>query len=165
MSMRSKKLQGSVLVFSLLVLALLLSAALSAAAVVVSGQRSSLATKKSMPAFQIAEGAAENVLRRIYNFDNVRNSLEDDTIDDLVKELFGQGPDGSGKPSCSERTISGRLPSSEGTYTVTFFNGDTPPVAISCSSTAWRTDVVYIKAVGVYNGTVRAIAAAIRPLP
>lgn len=162
LSMRtSTTLRGSVLVFTLLVLTLLLSAALSAAGVVVLGKNSSRATEKSALAFQIADGAAENVLKRIYK-DN------DATLTTLARNLYADG--GQSTPACDSGTVTGSLPqSSSGTYAVTFLDNTGTP--LQCSGTGydtyneWRTKLSKIVSSGAYGSATRAIDIAIEPMP
>lgn len=160
--------RGSVLVFSLLVLAVLLSASLSAALVVIADKSSSRTTEKSVVSFQIADGAVENTLKRIY-----KNS--DQNLDTLASNLYGF----SGNPStCSAGIISGIAPacplsyvgaSNCGTFQVKFLdnNGN----ALQCSGSGfgtyaeWRAKVVYLEAKGTYAGTTRAIKVGVKSLP
>jgi len=153
MTHHTKNLRGSVLVFSRLVLFLLLSAALSTAAVVVSEKKSSRVSEKSVVAFQIADGAVENVLKRVYQH-------TDSTLNDLAGNLFGQSA-GAASPECLNGVITGTLPSSNGTYAVTFF--DNSGDVLGCGDAAWRTQLVRVKSAGIYAGTIRAIDVSIRP--
>ena len=153
--------RGSVLVFTLLILAILLSTALSAAGIVVLGKNSSRATEKSALAFQIADGAAENVLKRIY-----RNS--DATLGTLASNLYADG--GQGTPTCDNGTVIGSLPqASSGTYAVTFLDNTGTP--LQCSGTGydtyseWRTKLSKIVSSGAYGSATRAIDIAIEPIP
>lgn len=151
--------RGSVLVFTLLILAILLSTALSAAGIVVLGKNSSRATEKSALAFQIADGAAENVLKRIY-----KNN--DATLGTLARNLYADG--GQTAPACDNGTVTGSLPqSSSGTYAVTFL--DNTGVPLQCSGTGydtyneWRTKLSKIVSSGAYGSATRAIDIAIEP--
>lgn len=159
MKQQPKKLRGSVLVFTLLVLAVLLSTALSAAGIVVLGKNSSRATEKSALAFQIADGAAENVLKRIYKD-------TDSTLNDLADGLYADTEQGGNGPRCQNGAVTGVLPSaSSGAYTVTFYDSNDDP--LECSGTGyatyneWRTKLVKIISSGVYGGATRAIDIAI----
>ena len=160
MMKQHKQFRGSVLVFALLVLSIFLSIALSTAGIVISDKNSSRATEKSTLAFQIADGAAENVLKRVY-----KNT--DATLNDLTQNLYSNLEQGTqGRPQCnvSSGTISGSLPSaSSGRYEVTFFDGNGAPLA--CGSTTWRTDVKRIVSSGTFGGATRAIDVSIRPAP
>lgn len=172
MNQQHKNLQGSVLVFTLLVLSLLLSVTLSAAGVVVTEKNSSLATQKSALAFQIADGAAEHVLKRIYKD-------TDPTLSSLATALtpvLDRGGDGSQVPTyyvphCVNGAISVmRLPDLDaGKYSVSFY--DTNNELLGCSGTGydtnaeWRTKVARIVSVGTYSGVTRAIDTTIRPAP
>lgn len=151
--------RGSVLVFTLLILAILLSTALSAAGVVVLGKNSSRATEKSALAFQIADGAAENVLKRIY-----RNS--DATLGTLASNLYADG--GQGTPTCDNGTVIGSLPqASSGTYAVTFLDNTGTPLQCSGAGydtySEWRTKLSKIVSSGAYGSATRAIDIAIVP--
>jgi uncharacterized protein (TIGR02145 family) len=148
-----------VLVFTLLILAVILSTTLSAAGIVVLGKNSSRATEKSALAFQIADGAAENVLKRIYKD-------TDDTLNDLANGLYHDPEQGGNGPRCSSGTVTGVLPSaSSGTYAVTFLDSSDDP--LECSGTGyatyseWRTKLAKIVSSGVYGGATRAIDIAI----
>lgn len=158
---KQKKLRGSVLVFSLLVLAILLSAALSSATAVILGKSSSRATEKSALSFQTADGAAENVLKRVYK-------ETDTTLNQLADNLYGSGI-GSSHPTCSSGVISGKLPSSAGTYAVTMLDG--AGVALGCSGAGfssyseWRPKLARIVATGTYAGATRSIDVAVTPSP
>lgn len=161
MYLRKNKLRGSVLVFTLIVLAVLLSATLSAALVVVIDKNSSQTTEKSIVPFQLAEGAAENILKRIYK-------NRDATLDQLASNLHGTGS-ASGKPSCSNGTISGALPSSAGTYEVTLYDNDgnelecNGPGYSTCAE--WRTKAVSLVSTATYARTTRSVSVGIEPDP
>ncbi len=154
--------RGSVLVFTLLILAVLLSTALSAAGIVVLGKNSSRATEKSALAFQIADGAAENVLKRIYKD-------QDTTLNDLASGLYYDPEHTQTRPRCSNGVISGGLPSaSSGLYSVSFLDNTGTP--LQCSGTGyatyneWRTKLSKIVSSGAYGSATRAIDIAIEPL-
>lgn len=142
--------RGSVLVFSLLVLSMLLAMAVSAVSITIATKNSARSTEKSTLAFQLADGAAENVLKRVY-----RDS--DSTLDDLRYGLFRSS--GANPPTCDNGVISGVLPSSAGTYTVTFY--DNSDAQIGCTANGWRASLKYIVAVGSFAGTTRAISVGI----
>ncbi len=153
-------LRGSVLVFTLLILAVILSTALSAAGIVVLGKNSSRATEKSALAFQIADGAAENVLKRIYKD-------TDDTLETLANGLYAEG--GQGRPTCDNGTVRGVLPNaSSGTYAVTFLDYNDDP--LECSGTGyatyneWRRKLAKIISSGSYGSATRAIDIAIESM-
>lgn len=157
---QQKSLKGSILVFTLLVLAILLSAALSSAGIVITGKNSSRATEKSALAFQIADGAAENVLKRVYKD-------TDSTLSQLASNLYRDG-NGTGAPGCQTGgVITGTLPGASGTYSVAFFDNNGAPLA--CSGTGysthneWRTKLVRIVASGSYAGATRAIDVTVKP--
>lgn len=161
MYLRKNKLRGSVLVFTLIVLAVLLSATLSAALVVVIDKNSSLATEKSIVPFQIAEGAAENILKRVYKD-------RDSDLDELARKLYGTGIT-SGEPSCSNGTISGILPSSSGTYEVTLYDNDNNKLGCNGSGYStcveWRSKAVSLVSTGTYAKTTRSVSVGIEPTP
>ena len=155
-------MRGSVLVFSLLVLALLLSAALSGAAIVLLGKNSSRSTVKSTLAFQVADGGAENVLRRIYHENDANLSA-------LANNLYGSSTAGGGNPTCSSGVISGKLPNSQGIFQVAFYDGT--GTKLTCSGAAhdtyaeWRTALTRIVSTGSFSGSTRAVDVAITPSP
>lgn len=161
MMKKQKKLRGSVLVFSLLVLAMLLSAALSGAAIVVLGKNSARSTEKSTLSFQIADGAAENILKRVYK-------ETDNNLNQLADNLYGSGV-GSTNPTCSSGVISGRLPSSAGTYAVALLDGTGVPLGCSgagfSSYSEWRPKLSRLVATGTYAGATRSIDVAVTPSP
>lgn len=161
MYLRKNKLRGSVLVFTLIVLAVLLSATLSAALVVVIDKNSSQTTEKSIVSFQIADGAAENILKRVYK-------NRDATLDQLASNLYGTGS-ASGKPSCSNGTITGVLPSSSGSYEVTFYDNDDNKLECSGSGYStcaeWRSKLVKLVSTGTYARTTRSVSVGVEPTP
>lgn len=158
---KQKKLRGSVLVFSLLVLTMLLSAALSGAAIVVLGKNSARSTEKSASSFQIADGAAENILKRVYK-------ETDNNLNRLADNLYGSGI-GSTNPTCSGGVISGRLPSSAGTYAVALLDGAGVPLGCSgagfSSYSEWRPKLSRLVSTGTYAGATRSIDVAVTPSP
>lgn len=163
MILKQQKMRGSVLVFSLLVLSILLSVTLTSVGVVITGKNSSRSTEKSALAFQIADGATENVLKRIYKD-------TDPTLSTLASNLYHDesGGQGSSSPSCSNGVISGSLPSaSSGIYSVTFLANDGSVIPCSGAGYAtyneWRTKLVRVMASGSYAGATRAIDVTIKP--
>ncbi len=163
MMLKQQKMRGSVLVFSLLVLSILLSITLTSVGVVITSKNSSRSTEKSALAFQIADGATENVLKRVYKD-------TDPTLSALASNLY-HDQDGGGTnstPACSNGVISGSLPSaSSGEYSVTFFANDGSVIPCSGPGQAtyneWRTKLVRIAASGSYAGATRAIDVTIKP--
>jgi Tfp pilus assembly protein PilX len=148
----SRPLRGSVLVLSLLVLAMLLSAALSGAVAVITTKNSSRVTEKSSLSFETADGAIENILKRVHQ-DN------DSNLNDLADNLFGSA-------SCSNGVISGTLPSSaSGTYAVTFL--DNNGAKLQCSGAGyntnalWRAKLVKLRSVGNYGGSTRVMEVGV----
>jgi len=129
---------------------MLLALAMSSATVVIATKNSSRSTEKSIIAFQIADGAAENILKRIYKD-------SDSNLDDLADNLFHSGAN----PTCANGVISGVLPSSSGTYAVTVLKNDS--TTVSCSDGAWRGLVVRLKASGTFSGTTRSIDVGVEP--
>lgn len=157
MKKQQKNMRGSVLVFTLLVLAILLSATLSSAGIVITGKNSSRATEKSALAFQIADGAAENVLKRVYK-------ENDSTLNQLASNLYHSG----NAPTCQTGgVINGTLPGASGVYSVAFFDNDGAPLLCSGSGyntySEWRTKLVRIVASGSYGGATRAIDVTVKP--
>ncbi len=154
-----KNQKGSVLVFSLLVLSMLLAIAVSSTILVFVTKNSARSTERSILAFQIADGAAENILKRVYKD-------TDGTLNTLADNLFHSGAN----PTCSNGVISGVLPSSSGTYTVTLYE-DEVGTELECSGAGystyaeWRKKLLYIVATGTYGGTTRAINVGIEPCP
>jgi Tfp pilus assembly protein PilX len=145
---RTRNKKGSVLVFAMLVLSMLLSIAVSGMMVVVATKNSSRATERSALAFQVADGAVENVLKRVYKDTDL-------TLTDLESRLHG-----SSTP-CAGGAISGSLPSSDGTYTVKFLDNDNN--SIGCNDGGWRAKLVQLEAVGTYAGTTRAVKVGVTP--
>ncbi|MBP7060384.1 MAG: fibrobacter succinogenes major paralogous domain-containing protein [Candidatus Moranbacteria bacterium] len=155
---KGKNNRGSVLVFALLVLSIFLSVALSMTGIVILGKNSSRASEKSILAFQIADGAAENVLKRIYKD-------SDATLNDLAWNLYANVGGDQTLPTCvTGGVIHGQLPSaSSGAYQVTFYDESNNP--LSCSSPTWHDDVRRIVASGTFGEATRAIDVGIRPRP
>lgn len=157
---KGKKLKGSVLVFSLIVLLILLSLTITAATLVIFSKGSSRSTEKSIIAFQVADGAAENLLRFLYD-----DGPFYQTPDDLADDLYGTGVNGTGKPTCSNGVISGKLPNSSGTYSVTLLENDNI-TKLNCGGYGnyceWRVKLASIVATGTYAGATRAINVAVQ---
>ena len=155
MTLKNKNPRGSVLVFTLLVFTILLSASLSAAGIVILGKNSSRATENSALAFQIADGASENILKRVYK-DN------DATVGALATSLYGSA-------GCTGGVVSGSLPSAStgATYEVAFLDNSDSPLQCSGAGYAtydeWRTKLVRIVATGYYAGATRAIDVTVEP--
>jgi Tfp pilus assembly protein PilX len=160
MNYTQKNQKGSVLVFSLLVLSMLLAIAVSSTILVFVTKNSARSTERSILAFQIADGAAENILKRVYKDTDV-------TLNTLANNLFHSGPN----PTCVNGVISGVLPSSSGTYTVTLYEDevgnklDCGLIAAYDTYAEWRKKLLYIVATGTYGGTTRAINVGIEPCP
>lgn len=158
---KRKTYKGSVLVFSLIVLMILLSLTLTSVMLVIFSKSSSRSTEKSILAFQVADGAAENMLQRLYQYITLDASL---TV--FAGNLFGTGTNGTGKPTCSNGVISGKLPNSSGTYSVTFLESDDTKLA--CSGTGyntyceWRVKLAHMVANGTYGGVTRAIDVSVQ---
>lgn len=150
------------LIFSLIVLLILLSLTITAAMLVIFSKGSSRSTEKSILAFQVADGAAENMLRFLYDYDPFYQ-----TPDDLVDDLYGTGVNGTGKPTCSNGVISGKLPDSSGTYAVTLLENDN--TKLNCAGYVtycdWRVKLAHIIATGTYAGATRAIDVAVQLPP
>lgn len=167
---KGKKLKGSVLVFSLIVLLILLSLTITAATLVIFSKGSSRSTEKSIIAFQVADGAVENMLQRLYDYNNIN---EDTTPSTFATHLFGTGVNGSGKPTCSGGVISGKLPNSSGTYAVTLLENDNTKLNCGGYTTycEWRVKLAHMVATGTYAGATRAVDVAVQlpgptcPLP
>lgn len=149
---------GSAIVFSLLILSMLLSIAVSGATLTIAAKKSARGTEKSILAFQIADGATENVLLRIY--DDVPPN--DATLTDLANGLYGTA-------NCASGVISGTLPSGTGAYTVTFLDNNDNKLQCSGAGYAtyaeWRSKLVHLLVVGTFSGTTRAIDVGIKPYP
>lgn len=159
-----KTYKGSVLVFSLLVLFLLLSLTLSAVMLVIFSKGSSRSTEKSILAFQVADGAAENMLRFLYDY----NNTNDEDLDAFARRLYGTNVNGTGKPTCFNGVISGKLPDSSGTYAVTFLDSD--DIELTCSGYAndwceWRFKLAHMIANGTYAGVTRAVDVSVQLPP
>ena len=142
--------KGSVLALSLLILSMLLATAVSGAMMVAVTKKSARGTEKSMLAFQIADGAAENILKRVYKETDV-------TLDALAGNLYKDGA----APICSAGVISGVLPSGSGTYVATLYKNDGNK--LNCSGAGygsyaeWRSKLVRMVILGSFSGTARAI--------
>lgn len=161
---KRKQLKGSVLIFSLIVLLILLSLTITAAMLVIFSKGSSRSTEKSILAFQVADGAAENMLRFLYDYGNTN----DEDLDAFARRLYGTGVNGTGKPTCSGGVISGQLPDSSGTYAVTFL--DNNDIKLTCSGYTndwceWRFKLAHMVATGTYAGATRAIDVAVQLPP
>lgn len=138
------KLKGSSLIFSLVVLSFLLVSALSVAVVSITARRSSLSSKNSNIAFQVADSATEAMLKQIYKGSNM-------TLNDLASSL-GTGCSGS---------LIGRGFAGAGTYTATLQKKDGS--SITCEDSSWRDIVSKIKFLGTFQSTTRAIEVGITP--
>lgn len=157
-------LKGSSLIFSLVVLSFLLISALSVAVVSVTTQRSSLSSKNSNISFQVADSAAEVMLRIIYKINDAgitivtpNGSVTDPN--DLASNLGA---------SCSADLISGVI--GAGNYTAILYENtgtaSNPTfVSIACSDNNWRSLVVKIRFLGAYRGMTRAIDVGVKPKP
>lgn len=143
--------------FSLLILSMLLAIAVSGATLTIAAKKSARGTEKSILAFQIADGATENVLLRIYD-----DVTPDDTLTTLASSLYGTA-------NCASGVISGILPSGTGTYTVTFLDNSDNKLQCSGSGYAtyaeWRSKLVHLLVVGTFSGTTRAIDVGVKPYP
>lgn len=158
MMRKQKTMRGSVLVFTLLVLTILLSVALTSAGVVIVGKNSSRSTEKSALAFQIADGAAENILKRVYKD-------TDSNLSQLANNLYTSS---GNVPNCQTGgVITGALPGASGTYSATLLDVSGNPM--QCSGTgydtysAWRGKLAHIVASGSYGGATRAIDVSVEP--
>ena len=149
------QLKGSALVFSLLVLSMLLAITVTSTVLVFVTKNSARSTEKSILAFQIADGAAENILKRVYK------DLDQD-VDTLAGNLYGVA-------TCDAGTyvLSGVLPSGSGTYSAILY--DNGNVKLHCSGAGfgsyaeWRKKLVHIVTTGTYAGTTRAIDVGVKP--
>lgn len=142
------------LVFSLLLLFVMLSMTLSIATIFSYNIDSTLATVRSNMAYQVADGAAEDVLKRVYN-------ESDSDLTQLANRIWTSG---AGNANCNNDVIAGSLPTAtEGSFTVAFL--DNSGVRIACNDVAWRSKLVYLLAKGTHRGTVRSIYVGVRPGP
>lgn len=152
-------LKGSALVFSLLVLSILLAITVTSTVLVFVTKNSSRATERSTLAFQVADGAVENILKRAYK------DIDQD-LDTLAGSLYY--PAGGNASTCSGGVISGALPSGTGTYSATLY--DVGGVKLRCSGAGygtyaeWRKKLAKIVASGSYASTTRAIDVAVKPM-
>lgn len=135
MQKKSKKIKGSVLVFTLIILSLTLMTALAIAAVTVTERRTSGDTAASSQSFQVADSGIEKVLNEIY-----RNNKG--TLADLSGCIGGKITTNIG---------------SDKTYELTF-KDDTGADITDCTSPA---TIGSVKSVGFYKGTTRAIETAV----
>lgn len=132
---------------------------------VIFSKGSSRSTEKSILAFQVADGAAENMLRFLYDYGTL-----DATLEDMADRLYGTGVNGTGKPTCSNGVISGKLPNSSGTYAVTFLENNNT-TKIGCNGAGydsyceWRVKLAHIVAAGTYAGATRAVDVAVQLPP
>ncbi len=147
--------KGSVLVFSLLILAIVLSSALSITMVNVSNRKSAASTAQSVQSFQVADTAAEKVLKAIYN----GNFQTLDGTGMLYSSLNG---DAIGTcPNPINVSVSG------GIAKVSFYGTDGLVLTVAnCSSVLWRDSLASVKVEGSTNsnGAVRVLEIAIAPL-
>lgn len=144
-------LRGSSLVFSLIVLSFLLISALSVATVSVTARRSSLSSKNSNISFQVADSAAELVLKRIYQVNDKGTPINH------IHEIIG---------TCATNEITGST--DVGTYSAVFYENKgtvASPIfsPISCGEPLWRAKVIKIKFQGTYRETIRAIEVSVAP--
>ncbi|MBP9727792.1 MAG: hypothetical protein KBD27_00280 [Candidatus Moranbacteria bacterium] len=151
MPKQKRQPRGSVLVFALLVLNMLLSLAISGAMTNIAAKSTARATEKSMFAFQVADGAAEAVLLRIYLSPSDAN----------LHAMRAQLQDYVDPTGCDNGVISGVTESGYGTFSVAFLDNDGDP--IDCSDVNWRSKLVYIVSTGSFAGTTRAIQLGITP--
>lgn len=151
-----KKKKGSILVFSLIVLAIVLSSALSVAVVNVSNRKSAASTAQSVLSFQVADSAAEKILKTIYNGNKA-------TLTDLATSLHSECVNGQPFALTSVVTTGGSGATAQGTAIASFYD-TTGAMLPSCTSTTWRDDLARIKVEGSANGATRVIETAIAPL-
>ena len=150
----TKQMRGSVLVFSLLVLFILLSMTMSTASVLTVDLNSINSTIHSNMAYQVADGAVENVIKRIY-----KNPGSDLDLNALASNILKAG--GQPDPVCANGVIHGFLPTStKGEYYVTFL--DNGGVKLSCNDNSWRSKLVYLTVQGKYRGVTRAIYVGVK---
>jgi len=133
-----QKLQGSVLVFTLLALSVLLLGALSLATATLVGQKNAKNTDSSMQAFQTADSGAERILAAINNNKSAK--------------LSALG-------SCTNGVVTGDIRSGSSQYKVSFFDENGDPLD-DCANHDVR-DIREIKSVGEFAGTTRAIKTAV----
>ena len=165
MVIRSIKLKGSVLGFSLLLLSLFLFSGITLVSVSVLDRKASFSTQKSVVAFQAADSAAERVLKRIY-IDNSPSlasvplntaMLGDVTLTNLASALVETA--GAG---CAGGVVSGSNPAAPiYSFQVTFYNA--AGGIIACNDNQWRDKVIRIRAEGFFQRTSRVIEIGIRP--
>jgi Tfp pilus assembly protein PilX len=132
-----KKIQtkyGSVLVFSLIVLFIGVVAALGIAATTLISQKMSGRTGKSVSSFQIADSAAEIVLKKMK--DNPSSTI-------------------GGVFACNNGVVSGSIETGKN-YQVTFLS---ETATLGCEDNV--SEVTRIKSIGTYANTTRAIEAAV----
>ncbi len=148
-------MRGSVLVFSLLVLFILLSMTMNTASILTVDLSSINSTIHSNMAYQVADGAVENVIKRIY-----KNPGNDTDLNELASNIWKPG--GVPDPVCSNGIIHGFLPTAtQGEYYVTFL--DNSGVKLACNDSSWRSKLVYLTVQGKYKGVTRAIYVGVKP--
>jgi Tfp pilus assembly protein PilX len=133
-----QKLQGSVLVFTLLALSVLLLGALSLATATLVGQKNAKNTDNSMQAFQTADSGAERMLAAINN--NKGGQLSD----------LG---------SCSGGVVTGAIRNGSSQYNVTFFDADNNQLTDCLNDDV--SSIREIKSTGEFGETTRAIKTAV----
>lgn len=161
--------RGSIIAFSIILLAILLTAGLSVASVASLEKRSSLATEKSVVAFQAADSGTERVLERIYkgNSPSLTSVDLEETMPDATLQQVATNLDGvSGGATCNTSTNKITATNTENpryTFQISFFDGSDNQ--ITCNDTAWRDKVVRIRTEGFFRETARVLELGIKPRP
>jgi len=134
--------QGSALVFALIMLSVMVVIAVGSFSASVIDQKTSNDTEKSVSAFQAADTGVEKVLKLIN--DSITSGGSSIRLSNIVGLCTSDNRYYKDTTSLQGRTI-----------TVSFFRSDDSQ--ISDCSTAEVNDIYYIKSLGEFGGTVRAV--------
>ena len=144
--MQTKKQKGSALVYALIMLSIMIVIAVGSFSASVIDQKTSNDTTKSVSAFQAADTGVEKVLNAI-------NDKIDSGGGSLVKLSEVTGLCNSGYVHTETDAATGAK------LTVSFYKVDDSPIT-DCSL-ATLEEIDYIKSVGEFGGTVRAVAVSV----
>lgn len=145
-----KTKNGSALVFSLMVLAAMLVVAIGTFSVSMVNQRTSTDTEKSISAFQAADSGIEIVAQEINK--RIKASSSADLIDTIPSELICPG---SGSTGVAEYVDLNFLNGKKIRVQLIGENRET----LTCADSLDK--VMYLKSVGEYGGTMRAVEVAL----
>ncbi|MFC1645008.1 pilus assembly PilX N-terminal domain-containing protein [Patescibacteria group bacterium] len=152
MQNKNKK-QGSVLVYTLFIMFLALIMAVGIIISSVSETSSTLATKNSTAAFQVADSGMEFVNQAIKENAGAVASVGD--LCDLSS--FVDACDSSGDDAVCESAVS------DMDFIVEFFDGETDSDIMECGDDV--SDILRVKSTGTYKETSRAVEVKLGELP